>query len=107
MIKFAYDLLWAILGQYDVPRYALTTLPFEVIVEIIKDLDWHLLLRIRQVRLRRHLRSSGLSCRISDMQASQCCIEGLLCLGNPISSIYGRAQAFVTFTKAGRLILCR
>ena len=44
--------LWSFVGQYDISRYTLTTLSFEVIVEIIKDLDWNMLLRIRQVRLR-------------------------------------------------------
>ena len=46
-----------------------TTVPFEIIVEIMNQLDWHSLLNIRQVNLRRlqfSLQSSSYCC--SDMQ---------------------------------------
>ena len=121
--RWASNFLWAILGLslylYDswagqsdsgVPRctpptvmtcdsrLTLTTLPFEMIVEVMKYLDWRSLLRIRQVRRCYPTYQVRFLSYSSDVQTSRCCFKGPHSLGNPIPSIYAAITAFRTAT---------
>lgn len=65
-------LVLTLISTIDVEHYTpFTTMPLEIIVEIMNQLDWHSLLNIRQVSLCRLLfLLQGSSCCCSDMQFS-------------------------------------
>jgi hypothetical protein len=79
------------------------TLPLEIIVEIMKELDWYSLLNIRQVRHRPCLLYD--SCCCSDMQVSQCYFEIPCCEDKPIPSIRSAAHAVGAFRATAGLVL--
>jgi len=83
-----------------------TTLPREIIVEILKELEWHSVLNIRQVSLSAlFFIFQASSYRCPDMQISQWYFKGPCCVDKPISSIRGAAHAVGAFGETAGLVL--
>jgi len=89
-----------------VDRYTpFTTVPLEIALEIMKQLDWLSLLNIRQVStyMPFYFLLQGSCC--SDMQFTQQYLEDPCCMEKPISSIRGSAHAVDTFRGTSGLVL--
>lgn len=77
--------------DYKGPRYTLTTLPLEMIVEIMKHLDWHSVLSLSGETTPFALFTLifMVFCYSLDVQASRRRFEGPISLGSPIPSFCG------------------